>query len=562
METLSGFVLSGSRLAGWVFAWHNGGRIFGSIEFAVARERTEIMHVTYTLRRAASISGDGTALLEGDLRRTWSEVASRVQKMAGALQGLGIGDGDPVAVLTLNSHRYFELHFSPLWAGGVVVPLNTRLAAPELIFQMNDCRAKVLVVDDAFLPMLPAFRKELETVEHYVYADDGDTPEGLLDYETLLAKGEAIPDAGRNGDDVMGVFYTGGTTGRSKGVLLTHDNIVINAMNATVSLKYDPSDIYLHAAPMFHLADGASTFAFTMAAGTHVFIKAFEPELTLRTIQQFGVTRVTLVPTMINMVINHPTVGDFDLSSLRAILYGASPIPTAMLRQAMSTLKCDFAQGYGMTELSPLATVLWPEDHRHDEDSPLAMRLKSAGTPVPTAEVCVMDDDNNELPQGEVGEICVRGPMVMKGYLNMPEATAEAIRDGWMHTGDMGYADEHGFFYLVDRSKDMIISGGENIYSVEVESAIYQHSAVLEAAVVGIPNEQWGEAVHAVVVLKPGASATEKELIEQCHALIAGYKCPKSVSFEEEPLPKSGAGKILKRDLRAPFWEGSDRQIH
>ncbi len=520
------------------------------------------MNVTYTLRRAALINGGGTAIQEGTTTRTWAEVSERVQKMAGALRGMGVKDGDPVAILMLNSHRYFELHYSPLWAGGTIVPLNTRLAAPELVFQLNDCGARVLFLDDAFVPMLPALKAGVPTLKHIIYADDGKTPDGLANYEDVLSGGEPIPDAGRGGDDVMGIFYTGGTTGRSKGVLLTHDNAVNNAMNACVAIKYEPTDTYLHAAPMFHLADGSSTFAFTMLGGCHAFIRAFEPEATLKAIAQFKVTRTTLVPTMINMVINHPKVKEYDTSSLKGVMYGASPIPTAVLRKALDTLGCDFFQGYGMTELSPLATVLTPAEHRHAENSEFAKRLKSAGVPVPTAEVRIADAKDKEVPLGEVGEICVRGPMVMKGYLNMPEATAEALRGGWMHTGDMGYRDEHGFIYLVDRSKDMIISGGENIYSVEVESAIYQHPAVMEAAVIGIPNERWGEAVHAIVVLKPGQSAVERELIEHCHALIAGYKCPKSISFTSDALPKSGAGKILKRDLRAPFWAGSERQIH
>ena len=519
------------------------------------------MRVTYTLERAALIGGNTVAMKDRDGQWTYTETLSRVQKMAGALQELGIKDGDPVAVLMLNGHRYLELYYTVLWAGGIVVPLNTRLAAPEIVFQLNDCEAKVLIVDNAFVPMLSDFEGKLDTVKHLIHADAGDVPEGTQSYDAMLDAADPVPDAGRRGGDVMGYFYTGGTTGRAKGVMLTHDNIVSNALNGTVAMRYESSDTYLHVAPMFHLADASSTFAFTMIGAAHAFIPGFEPVATMKAIQDFQVTRMTLVPTMINMLINHPDIKKYDLSSLKSMLYGASPIPTALLRQAMDTLGISFAQGYGMTELSPLATVLHPEDHLHAEGSEFAARLKSAGVPVSTAEVKVMTEDNEEVPLGEVGEICVRGPMVMKGYLNMPEATAEAIKDGWMHTGDMGYVDEHGYFYLVDRSKDMIVSGGENVYSVEVEAAVYTHPAVLEAAVIGIPHKSWGEAVHAVVVCKPGQSVTEEEIIAQCRPLIAGFKVPKSVSFQDDALPKSGAGKILKRDLRKEFWKDEERQI-
>lgn len=520
------------------------------------------MEVTYGLRRAALLRGDKIGLMEGDRAWTWAECLERVRKLAGALQSLGVKNGDPVGVLMLNGFRYFELYFGVLWAGGVLVPLNTRLAPPELIFQLNDCRAKVLIIDDHFVQMLEAFRGKLDTVSQIVHAGDNAPPDGIKSYEDLLAASKPVEDAGRGGQDIMGIFYTGGTTGRSKGVLLSHDNIVINAMNTCVSVRYTEDDIYLHAAPMFHLADGGSTLAFTMLGAGHAFITAFEPEATLRAIERHKVTRVTLVPTMINMVINHPAVKNYDLSSLKAVLYGASPIPTALLKKAMETLECEFWQGYGMTELSPLTTVLPFADHLHPDGSPKSARLKSAGMPIVTAEVRVVDEHDRELPRNQVGELCVRGPMVMQGYLNLPDATAEALRGGWMHTGDMAYMDDDGYVYLVDRSKDMIISGGENIYSVEVEAALYAHPAVLEAAVIGVPNEKWGEVVHAVVVLKPGQTASERELIEHCHTLIANYKCPKSISFEVEPLPKSGAGKILKRELRKPFWEGQERQVH
>jgi acyl-CoA synthetase (AMP-forming)/AMP-acid ligase II len=265
---------------------------------------------------------------------------------------------------------------------------------------------------------------------------------------------------------------------------------------------------------------------------------------------------------MLNMLVNHPRFAKYDVSTVKSMGYGASPIPLSLLRRCLQAFGCDFIQGYGMTELSPLVTYLPFEDHVADGTPEQLKRLKSAGIVVHTAEVRVVDENDQELPRGQIGEICARGPMVMKGYWKQPEATAAAIRDGWMHTGDAGYMDEDGYIYLVDRVKDMIVTGGENVYSVEVEEALYAHPAVLEAAVIGVPSEEWGEAVHAVVVLKPDQQLGEADLIAHCREYIAGYKCPKSITFSAEQLPKSGAGKILKRDLRTPFWADQERQIH
>lgn len=520
------------------------------------------MQVAHTLRRATLLWGNDTAVLDGETTLSFAEMGDRIQRMAGALRELGVGDDDKVAVLMLNGYRYLELFYAVAWAGGVIVPLNVRLAPREIVHQVNEAECKVLVVDAQFAKMVPPSRPHLETVQHIIYADAGEAPGDMVNYDDLVGKSDAIDDAGRGGDDVFGIFYTGGTTGRAKGVMLTHANIVANAQNSLLANDTQRGDVYLHAAPMFHLADCSSTFGLTWIGGTHAFIPFFEPESMLAAIERFRVTRAAMVPAMINMVINHPKFSNYDVSCLASVGYGASPIPPALLRKAMSAFGCSFVQGYGMTELSPLVTVLPKEDHVADGTPEQLKRLKSAGIPLYTAEVKVLDENDQELPRGEIGQICARGPMVMKGYWKQPEATAEALRGGWMHTGDAGYMDEDGYIYLVDRVKDMIVTGGENVYSVEVEDALYAHPAVLEAAVIGIPNDEWGEAVHAVVVLKDGQSVTEEELIKHCHEYIAGYKCPKSISFSAEQLPKSGAGKILKRDLRQPFWDGQERQIH
>lgn len=520
------------------------------------------MQVTQTLRRAAQLYRNETAIIDGATRMTWQEEAQRIPRLAGALQKLGIGDDDKVAILMLNGYRYFELFYGTLWAGGVMVPLNIRLAPPEIIYQVNESDATVLVVDDTFAAMLPAMAGHTPNLKHVIFASDNPPPDGCLSYDQLLADAEPIADAERDGDDTAGIFYTGGTTGRPKGVMLTHDNLMANSMNGLLANRATHNDVYLHVAPMFHLADCSSTWGLTLVGATHAFIPGFEPTAMMKAIEAYRVSLGLMIPTMLNMIINHPQFEEFDLSSIRCVLYGASPIPTAVLKKALQVLPADYVQGYGMTELSPLVTMLPPEDHVVNGTPQQLMRLKSAGFPLFTAEVSVFDEDDNELPVGEIGEICARGPMVMKGYWKQPEATAESKRNGWMHTGDAGYLDEDGYVYLVDRTKDMIVSGGENVYSVEVEAALHEHAAVLEAAVIGIPHEEWGEAVHAVVVLRPGMELAAEELILHCRERIANYKCPKSVAFVDEQLPKSGAGKILKRELREPHWAGQERRIN
>jgi acyl-CoA synthetase (AMP-forming)/AMP-acid ligase II len=520
------------------------------------------MQVTQAIHRAALIRPHLTAVCDGELRRSWRDFRDRVARMAGALRALGVERGDRVAVLALNGHRYLELYYAVPWAGAVVMPLNIRLAPPEILAQVADAEPRVLVVDDTFARMLPALSGRMPSVKHVVHMTDGQAVEGTRPYEELLAAAAPIEDAAISGEEVYGLFYTGGTTAASKGVMLTHANIVTNAYNVALGMTYGEGHVYLHAAPMFHLADSANTFAVSLCLGTHAFIPAFDVSKVLQAIQDYRVSAMLLVPTMINAVVNSPLVGQYDLSSLGRIMYGGSPMPTAVMAKARETLPCQLVQGYGMTETSPVLTFLPDEDHVIGGDEKATRRLRSAGIPVQNVEIRILDEEGRPLPFGEIGEICARGPNIMKGYWKKPEASAQALRGGFMHTGDLGYMDADGYVYLVDRAKDMIITGGENVYSVEVESALASHPAVLEAAVFGIPHADLGEQVHAAVVLKDGQRTTPDELIGHCRRLIAGYKCPKTVEIRPEALPKSGAGKILKRELRAPFWAGQERQIH
>jgi acyl-CoA synthetase (AMP-forming)/AMP-acid ligase II len=379
-------------------------------------------------------------------------------------------------------------------------------------------------------------------------------------YEQLLLQAAPVPDALRRGDDLAGIFYTGGTTGFPKGVMLSHTNLCTSALSVYSDEVVHDNGTYLHVAPMFHLADMGFANAQWLGAATHAILPSFEPASLLDTIERDRVTSVLLVPTMIQMLVDHPAIGaPRDLGSLRTIIYGASPISEPLLERVMAVLPAvGFVQGYGMTELSPIATLNGV--FHHSVEGRKLGKLSSAGRAARCMEVRIVDAEDREVPHGTVGEVVVRGPNVMLGYWNQPELTAQAVRDGWMHTGDGAWMDDDGFIFIADRMKDMIVSGGENVYSGEVENAVARHPAVAACAVIGIPDERWGETVHAVVVPKAGAVVTTDELIAHCRTLIAGYKCPRSVAFVEQ-LPLSGAGKVLKATLREPFWRGRTRRV-
>jgi len=514
--------------------------------------------ITSALQRTLQVRGKSTATNFNGVERSWIELLDRISRLAGAMGNYAMGQGSRIACLALNSDRYFEFYLASSWAGGIFVPINTRLAVPEVVYWLTDSETEILLIDDNFLDMLPEIRHQAASIHTVIYMGDGDTPEGCLLYEALIAEFDPVDAADISSDDIAGLFYTGGTTGRSKGVKLSHANLCYNSMQVLTLYDWMPDDHYLHAAPMFHMADGIHTIICTILGMTNSFIPAFDPESTMKSIQENSVNRIILVPTMIGMLVNHPKVEEYDLSSLRSISYGASPMPESVIKRVMEILPhATFSQVFGQTEAGPALTLLTPKHH-----VPGDPKLASVGQAIPGVILSIQDEDGNELPCGSKGEICAQGGNVMQGYYGMPEATAETLRDGWLHTGDSGYLDEDGFLFIVDRIKDMIVSGGENVYSQEVENAIYQHSTVLECAVIGIPHEKWGEQVHAIVRLRPDQQLSEGELIEHCKTLIADYKCPHSVTLREEALPLSGAGKILKKDLRAPYWEGMKKNVN
>ncbi|HET7038187.1 MAG TPA: long-chain-fatty-acid--CoA ligase [Thermomicrobiaceae bacterium] len=513
------------------------------------------------LQRSARLWPEKMAAIDGEWRLTYGQFAERVDRLANALIGLGLAPGERVGVLMLNSFRYLELYYAVSLAGGVIVPLNTRLAIPELSFMLDDCGARLLVAGPEFSDAARRIQAECPSLQALILADDGDAPAGMHAYEHLLAAaGPARPEIAKHDSDAAGIFYTGGTTGRPKGVMLTHRNLVDNAYRAIMHVGYQGDDTYLHAAPMFHLADGASTFAITAIGGTHAHIRAFDPPAVLATLEREQVTSVLLVPTMINALVNCPDSASCDLSRLRRVVYGASPIAESTLRRGMEFFGCAFIQGFGMTEVAPILTILSEADHRLGL-SERPQLLRSAGQAGIGIDLRVVDDDDRDLPPGVVGEVIARGDNVMLGYWQRPEETAAALRGGCYHSGDLATMDEEGYVYIVDRKKDMIVSGGENVYSIEVENALANHPAVLECAVIGVPDDRWGEAVLAVVVPRPGRQPEHEELIDHCRRQIAGYKVPRAIVLADS-LPKSGAGKILKREIREQYWREESRRVH
>ena len=510
--------------------------------------------------RAMQINGDAAATIMDDRVVTWNTLAGDIAKLAGGLHGLGLKRRDRVAILSPNSDQYYLAMFAISWAGGVFVPVNTRLAAAELVHWLTDSGSSIVFVDDTMVPLLSAVLEELPSLPRIIYLGTGEPPTNAITLESLLADTESIADATRSAEDLAALFYTGGTTGVSKGVMLTHRNMYLNVLQTMVELESRPGDVVLQVAPLFHVAGGFMSVATAVLAGTNVFVPAFTPTATLTAIERHRVTRMFLAPTMLNMVLNDPAFGDYDLSSLRCIIYGASPMPEVLVRQAMKALpSVRFVQAYGQTETSPVLTTLSPG--RHVLEGPLSGKLRSAGQPLPGVQLRVVDSEDETVPNGTVGEICARGENIMSGYWQQPELTAETLRGGWLHTGDGGYLDDDGFLFVVDRVKDMIVSGGENVYSAEVENALAKHPEIAEIAVIGVPDEKWGERVHAIARLKEGSDLDESGLIAHCRELIAGYKCPRSVEFRDKELPISPAGKVLKAELRKPYWQGRKRDV-
>ncbi len=515
------------------------------------------LNPTQGLRRAAQQYPKRTSTVFGERRRNWTETQNRVSRLAGGLVALGAQPGDRVAILAMNSDRYFETVFAVLWAGCVLVPSNTRWAPAEHAYALQDSSPTFMFVDAAFADVvrrLPGF-----DAARTVFLGDEPVAD-MLGYEALIAEHAPIADRSGAGDDLACIMYTGGTTGWPKGVMMSHANMAMAYMSCALISTYDNDVVFLAAAPMFHIAAVTSLLSYTSVGAKIVILPQFDPKAVVEAIVAEQVNTTLLVPTMIDYVDRYLQAKPADMSGLRRLIYGAAPISEALLRRIMVSLpQVQLYQGYGQTEMAGGAVILTPDCHALE--GPKAKLLRSAGRAVPGTDFRVVDVMMDEVPRGQVGEIVARGPTVMLGYWRKPEQTEATLVKGWLRTGDAGYMDEDGFLFLVDRVKDMIVSGGENVYSAEVENALAKHPAVLECAVIGVPDEKWGEAVHAVVRLKDGLPADADELTRHCGELIATYKRPRSYSFRTEPLPLSAAGKVLKTELRKPFWAGHERRI-
>jgi long-chain acyl-CoA synthetase len=494
------------------------------------------------LERALATASGSCAVVCGDNRQTYSELGTRCRRLAGALRALGLAPGDRVGVIGLNSDRYLELYLGVPAAGFVLVPVNSRLAPAEMQAILADAGISVLFTDAD-------------------YPGAADVKQVLTlpgEYEDLIANASAADETSQARpaeNDLAALFYTSGTTGAAKGAMHTHRTLVASALHFMATWPFDRQTRWLVASPMFHTGGIIGTLATVWVGGTHVIMPRFDPDLALDLIEREAVTHTLLVPTMLAAAAHAQLTRPRDVSTLRYLSHGASPISAETLRKARRAFPgAELLHVYGTTEATPITTLL-----PHEElilDTP---RVRSCGQPATGVEVRITDSAQAEVKPGTVGDILVRSASVMAGYWQKPEATAEVMRGDWYLTGDLGYRDDEGYLYLVDRAKDMIVSGGENIYSTEVEDALASHPGVEEVAVFGVPDPRWGESVYAVVSVRQPVTADE--LVDHCRRRIAGFKVPRQVELRSEPLPKSAAGKILKRELREPHWAGQQAYV-
>jgi acyl-CoA synthetase (AMP-forming)/AMP-acid ligase II len=492
---------------------------------------------------------------------TFAKFDLHTNRVANALIGMGLKKGDRIAYLGKNSDFYFELLMGAVKAGVVMAPVNWRLAGPEVAYIVEDCKAPVLFVGPEFITQVKNIKVDLPNVRH-VITTEGGAPEWQDFAAWRDARGGDDPEVRLEDKDIAMQLYTSGTTGKPKGAMLSHANFVNlvesgNAAEKPEWNRWSTEDVSLVAMPIFHIGGSGWGIVGMCHGAKGVIAREFDPTKVLDYIEHAKITKLFMVPAAMQFVVRQPRARTVDFSRLKYMLYGASPIPAALLKECIEVFKCGFVQLYGMTETTGTIVALPAEDHFEGSE-----RMRSAGKALPGVELAIIDVDGKPLPPGEVGEIVTRSHHNMAGYWNLPEATAKTLQsDGWLRTGDAGYMDKDGYLYIHDRIKDMIISGGENIYPAEVESALCDHPDVAEAAVIGIPDDKWGEAVKAIVVMKPGKSATSSDIINFTRTRIAGFKTPKTVDFIEA-LPRNPSGKILRRNLRDPYWAGKDRQVN
>lgn|SRR5271157_2662455 len=523
-------------------------------------ERT--MHVPMSpvriLKRAVKLYPHKTAVVDGDLKLTYLELQERVNRVTHAVSDLGVAPQSRVAILDYNTHRYMEMYFGMAQSDKVLLPLNTRLSVDDYIYILNDAEAAAIIFHADYKPIIEKVRQAAKTVIHYIVCDGIADEEWITQtYEDFLAhaSSDVVHYEPPDENDMLNLYYTSGTTGRPKGVILTHRNIYANALTTIISFKLEDATVWYHIAPLFHLADAFFAWSVTFQGGQHIMQRQFNPKAVLETIQKEGITCCMMVPTMINFILNEPDIDRYNLSSLRWIMVGGAPMSPANAQRMMQQLGCRYISGYGLTETSPLLTVGNIKDTLAKESEDMKMNyLTRTGLEVVGVDLRVIDTAEKDVPWDNktVGEIIARGDNVTKGYWKLPAETDKAFLGGYFYTGDLATVDAEGYILIVDRAKDIIISGGENIASVEIENVIYTHPHVLECAVIAFPDEKWGEVPKVLVALKPGTELGEQELIKYCRERLAPFKVPRLVTFVSE-LPKTGSGKILKGELRKTY---------
>jgi fatty-acyl-CoA synthase len=520
------------------------------------------MHVPLSplrcLYRAVDLFGHKTGVVSGDSRLTYSAFGERCERLAYGLISEGVRGGDRVAFLSFNTNELLEGYFGAPLAGGIAMPLNVRLAPGELTAILNHAEPRVLIYEPDFAPVVARLREACPGVHRWI--------ETGAPYEELLARARIQrPDLSSLDETATcELFYTSGSTGTPKGVMLSHRTLYLHAFAVAATFTYDDNAVELHTIPLFHANGWGRPQSATFMGLRQVMVRRFEPAHVLRLIQEERATGMALVPTMANALLNCPDLDRFDVSSMREIMLGGAASSPELVARLEGAFRCRVQAGYGLTETSPVATSGRTKSTvRYTGEEDRLRHLAMAGWPLPGCEVRVVDLHGKDVPRDmeSIGEVAIRGDLVMDGYYKEPKATADAIVDGWLHTGDMAVWDEENYIQIVDRKKDIIISGGENISSIEVEGAIFSHPAVLECAVVAAPDPQWGEVPAAFVVLKPGRTLQEEELCEYLRGRLARFKIPRRFQFGDLPLPKTGTGKIIKRELREGFWQGRERRV-
>jgi acyl-CoA synthetase (AMP-forming)/AMP-acid ligase II len=511
------------------------------------------------LLRDASKFPEKIAIVSKDFAISYQALNERVNRLANALLRKGLEKRDRIGVLVHSCYQFIEIYFAAAKTGGIFCPYNNHLREKEILDIINYSGPRFLFLDEDYGEMIESIKPHAETIKHYICLQKPKRS-FMKDYEGLLSKEDRKePRVKIRDSDIMSIFFTAGTTGRPKGAMRTHRHIVSNAITGVIELRVSYNEKALISFPMYHVSCEDNIGRHFFMPNT-LFIKRegqFDPKEVLELLSREKITMCQFVPTMINALLQYPEIERYDLNSLRLIMYAAAPMPVELLKRALGTFKCGFAQFYGQTESGPLMTILRPEDHILEGSERQLQKLGSAGRPVLSYEIRVVDEEGKDVSVGEVGEIIGRSEAMMKRYWRLPKESSKKLRDGWLHTGDLGKFDEDGYLYIVDRKDDMIISGGVNIYPREIEEVLYQHPSVLEASVIGVPDDYWGEAVKAIIVRKENILVSEEDIIKFCGEHLAGYKKPKSVEFWKE-LPKSPQGKILKKEIRKRYLGNPD----